>query len=98
MPLNQEARCVHVIIPARNEQDSIGRCLESLVSQQGIEFAITVVDDGSTDSTRAIAESFPSVTVIGSSEPDAGVTGKCNALIFAATHTEAQAAGAKNAR
>ena len=28
---------VQVIIPARNEQECIGRCLQSLVSQQGIE-------------------------------------------------------------
>ena len=81
--MNQEERSVHVIIPARNEQDAIGRCLESLVHQQGIDFAITVVDDGSTDRTRAIAESFSSVSVISSSEPAAGITGKCNALIFA---------------
>ncbi|HEV3038058.1 MAG TPA: glycosyltransferase [Candidatus Angelobacter sp.] len=80
---NQETRCVHIIVPARNEEDSIGRCLQSLAAQQGIKFAITVVDDGSTDRTRAIAESFPSVTVISSSEPASGITGKCNALMLA---------------
>ena len=78
-------------MPARNEEDSIGRCLQSLVAQQGIKFAITVVDDGSTDRTRAIAESFPSVTVIGSTEPTSGITGKCNALMQAVSH-EAQRA------
>ena len=83
MPSNQETRCVQIIVPARNEQDSIGRCLQSLAGQQGIEFAITVVDDGSTDCTGTIAGSFPAVTVIRSSEPDAGVTGKCNALMLA---------------
>jgi glycosyltransferase involved in cell wall biosynthesis len=87
MPSNQETRGVQIIVPARNEQESIGRCLESLASQQGIEFAITVVDDGSTDRTRAIAESFAAVTVISSEEPAAGVTGKCNALISAMAHT-----------
>jgi glycosyltransferase involved in cell wall biosynthesis len=49
---------VSVIIPARNEEASIGRCLESLVSQTGIAFEIIVVNDHSTDRTREIAESF----------------------------------------
>jgi len=97
MVSNQEIRCVQIIVPARNEQDSIGRCLESLVSQQGLDFAITVVDDGSTDRTRAIVESFSSVTVISSSEPAAGVTGKCNALISAVAHITGKDAAAKNA-
>src|SRR2546421_8844568 len=64
---------VQVIVPARNEQECIGRCLQSLVSQQGIDFQITVVDDCSTDRTRAIAESFAGVRVIGSCEPTQGV-------------------------
>ncbi|MGZ7103557.1 MAG: glycosyltransferase, partial [Candidatus Angelobacter sp.] len=71
---------VNVIIPARNEEDCLGRCLQSLVAQQGISFQITVVDDGSTDHTRAIAESFPGVQVLGAAEPKPGVMGKCNAL------------------
>ena len=72
---------VQVIIPARNEQDCLGRCLDSLVSQQGISCQITVVDDGSTDATRAIAESFPGVRVISAAEPRNGLSGKCNALM-----------------
>lgn len=71
---------VQVIIPARNEEDCIGRCLESLVHQQGIEYRITVVDDASRDQTRAIAESF-GVRVISAAEPYPGISGKCNALI-----------------
>ena len=81
MPIAQAAATVQVVVPARNEQDSIGRCLESLVAQQGIAFQITVVDDESSDRTRAIAESFLGVRVIGAAEPAPGVSGKCNALI-----------------
>jgi len=73
-----------VVIPARNEEDCIGRCLQSLTSQEGIGLQITVVDDGSTDRTRAIASSFPGVRVIGAGEPPPGVSGKCNALIAGA--------------
>lgn len=81
---------VQVIVPARNEQDCIAVCLESLIAQQGIEFQITVVDDGSTDRTRAIAESFPGVRVISSQEPTSGVTGKSAALISGARNAQAE--------
>ncbi|HSK43192.1 MAG TPA: glycosyltransferase family 2 protein [Candidatus Binatia bacterium] len=81
---------VDVIIPARNEEDCIARCLQSLVDQQGIAFQITVIDDGSTDHTRAIAESFQGVQVLGATEPKPGVMGKCNALIIGAAGAKAQ--------
>jgi glycosyltransferase involved in cell wall biosynthesis len=72
---------VDIIVPARDEEDSIGRCLQSLSCQQGIAFRITVVDDGSSDRTREIAESFAGVRVIQAEEPTAGVSGKSSALI-----------------
>jgi glycosyltransferase involved in cell wall biosynthesis len=82
-------RTVDVIIPARNEEDCIGRCLQSLVAQQGISFQITVVDDGSTDRTRAIAESFSGIRLLTASEPKPGIMGKCNALITGAAGSRA---------
>ncbi|HEY2391419.1 MAG TPA: glycosyltransferase family 2 protein [Candidatus Angelobacter sp.] len=81
---------VDVIVPARNEEDCLGRCLRSLTAQQGISFQITVVDDGSTDRTRAIAESFPQVRVLSAAEPSPGMTGKCNAVITGAAGSTAQ--------
>lgn len=81
---------VDVIIPARNEEDCLGRCLQSLVVQQGISFQITVVDDGSTDRTRAIAESFPGVRVLSAGELRPGMTGKVNALVTGATGSSAE--------
>lgn len=81
---------VHVIIPARNEEDCLWRCLNSLTTQRGIDFRITVVDDGSTDRTCAIAESFPEIEVIGAPEPPPGVMGKCNALITGARGSRAK--------
>jgi glycosyltransferase involved in cell wall biosynthesis len=74
---------VQIFIPARNEQAAIGRCLESVLAQQGIAFQITVIDDHSSDRTRAIAESFAGVRVITPAEPLPGISGKSNALIFA---------------
>ncbi len=42
---------VSVIVPARNEQDNIERCLLSLMEQNYPNFEIIVVDDNSTDNT-----------------------------------------------
>jgi len=70
-----------VIVPARNEESSLGACLASLSSQLGLSFEIIVVDDGSTDRTRQIAQSFPNVIVISAGPLPLGATGKNNALV-----------------
>jgi glycosyltransferase involved in cell wall biosynthesis len=81
---------VDVVIPARNEEDCIGRCLASLVIQQSIDFRVTVVDDGSSDQTRQIAASFPEVRVLSAAEPAPGILGKTNALITGAKGSNAK--------
>ena len=69
---------VSVIVPARNEEACLADCLRTLVGQAGPSYEIIVVDDHSTDGTRAIAESFP-VRVIAADPLPAGWSGKCNA-------------------
>jgi cellulose synthase/poly-beta-1,6-N-acetylglucosamine synthase-like glycosyltransferase len=75
-----------VIIPARNEDDCLGDCLSSLVQQQeaqwelGKQWEIIVVNDASTDRTRAIAASFAGVTVQDAPRLERGWTGKANAV------------------
>src|SRR2546429_5605261 len=83
-----KALAVSVIVPARNEEACLADCLQSLTTQSGVAFEIIVVDDHSTDSTRAIAASFPAVRVIEAGPLLAGWTGKNNAV----------AAGARAAR
>lgn len=83
-----ERPAVSVIVPARNEEACLGACLESLVAQDGVGFEIIVVDDGSSDRTRTIAESFPGVQAIEPGPLSAGWSGKNNAVT----------AGAKRAR
>jgi len=79
-----------VIVPARNEEDCIGACLESLVKQSedvfelGRDWELIVVDDDSTDRTAEIARSFPGVTVIKAAKLEKGWTGKANAAWTAA--------------
>lgn len=63
----------------------MGDCLWSLVRQQepgfelGSDWEILLVNDGSTDGTRAIAESFAGVTVLDASPPPRDWAGKANA-------------------
>lgn len=45
---------VAVLIPARNEEETIRRCIESLFVQEYTDFHIWVLDDLSTDGTAAI--------------------------------------------
>jgi glycosyltransferase involved in cell wall biosynthesis len=74
------APTVSVIVPARNEEDCLGACLQSLVAQTGVPFEIIVADDGSTDRTHAIAASFQQVAIINPGPPPAGWSGKNNAV------------------
>jgi glycosyltransferase involved in cell wall biosynthesis len=75
---------VSVIVPARNEEVCLARCLESLLGQEAVSFEVIVVDDGSTDRTREIAESFAGVKVIGAAFLPAGWSGKTNAMLTGA--------------
>jgi len=71
---------VSVIVPARDEEACLGRCLQSLVRQKGVEFEIIVVDDASTDHTREITQSFPEIKVVDAGAVPPGWTGKNNAV------------------
>jgi len=79
-----------VIIPARNEEQRLGACLESLVSQSeeifklGRDWELIVVDDQSTDRTTDIARSFAGVTATRAGPLEKGWTGKNNAIWTAA--------------
>jgi glycosyltransferase involved in cell wall biosynthesis len=86
---------VSIIIPARNEEATIGDCLKSLTAQTDVPFEIIVVDDGSTDRTREIAQGFAGVRVISPEPlredlPGKGLTGKNNAMIAGANSSEAR--------
>ena len=79
-----------VIVPARNEEECLADCLQSLVSQSeeifklGCDWELLVVDDHSTDRTVEIASSFAGVTVLEAGKLEEGWTGKNNAIWTAA--------------
>jgi GT2 family glycosyltransferase len=54
-----------VIIITWNDAERLERCLRSIqYSKEEIDYEVIVVDDGSTDRTRAMLEAFPSVKVV----------------------------------
>ncbi|MGO9565953.1 MAG: glycosyltransferase [Desulfomonilaceae bacterium] len=55
---------ISVVIPVHNCKDTIVKCLDSLRSLDHPNFEAIIVDDGSTDETAEICESFPGVKVI----------------------------------
>jgi glycosyltransferase involved in cell wall biosynthesis len=63
---------VSILIPAYNAERWIAECLVSAIGQTWPHTEIIVVDDGSTDSTLAIASSFASETVSVVSQPHSG--------------------------
>jgi cellulose synthase/poly-beta-1,6-N-acetylglucosamine synthase-like glycosyltransferase len=76
---------VSVIIAARNEETNLSNCLESAINQTypTSQFEIIVVNDGSTDKTESICQSFieryPNIRLVQVNE-DEKVRGKANAL------------------
>jgi cellulose synthase/poly-beta-1,6-N-acetylglucosamine synthase-like glycosyltransferase len=85
-PEPEELLELTVIVPARNEEASLGACLQSLVGQSEESFALgrdwelIVVDDHSTDHTAEIARGFAGVTMLEAAPLEPGWTGKNNAL------------------
>lgn len=81
---------VSIIIPAYNEERYIRQCLEALLPQvhavaaESVSCEVLVVDNGSTDGTRAICESL-GVAVL--TAPKLRVGGVRNAGVAAATGT-----------
>ncbi len=55
---------VTIIVPARNEERSIERCVQSLLAQDYPDFELIVVNDGSTDRTSEILARYESNSLL----------------------------------
>jgi glycosyltransferase involved in cell wall biosynthesis len=76
---------ISVIIPAYNAEQYVAKAVESCLSQTYAPHEIIVVDNGSTDGTAKVAESFPSpVRVIRLAE-NVGVSAARNQGVRAST-------------
>ncbi len=85
---------VSILVPARNEAGNIAGCLDAALASTGCEVEVVVMDDGSTDATAAIVQSYaardPRVRLVQAPSLPPGWTGKvhaCARLAEAATGT-----------
>ena len=71
---------VSILVPARDEERGIARCVESLLAQDYPSFEVIVLDDQSSDATREILEKIavaePRLRVLEGKPPSANQMGK----------------------
>jgi glycosyltransferase involved in cell wall biosynthesis len=64
---------ISLIIPAYNEEDYLPACLDAIMQNVAHKaFEIIVVDNNSTDRTKAVVERYPGVKYV--FEPNKGIT------------------------
>ena len=78
--IKKENPLISILIPARNEEKNIGKCLLSLIKQDYVNTEILVLNDNSTDETAKIVEEISNIhksvkLINGKSLPE-GWTGK----------------------
>ena len=92
-PLPQNFPSISVVVPARNEEQAIAGCVESLVQQEEIA-EIVVVNDQSTDRTaeivRGLATKYSRVKMIEVAELPAGWVGKNYAVWLGAREAKGE--------
>lgn len=53
-----QSRDISVIVPVYNVEEYLDRCLESIINQDSSNYEVIIVDDGSTDNSGKIADSY----------------------------------------
>jgi chlorobactene glucosyltransferase len=76
----QQYPTVSILVPARNEERSVGSCVQSLLEQDYPSFEVITLDDQSSDGTYAILEQIattqPRLKVLAGTPPPEGMSGK----------------------
>ncbi|MGB9597648.1 MAG: glycosyltransferase [Candidatus Poribacteria bacterium] len=83
--INNSYPYVSIIVPAKNEEEMIGKCLDSLINQDypKNKYEVVVINDRSTDKTQDIINLYQKNSIIKSIEIKenlSGLTGKQNAV------------------
>lgn len=76
---------VSVILPTHNRSRVLSRAMRSVLAQTFCDFELLVIDDGSTDNTRTVVESFADPRVIYLRQENAGAACARNAAIKASS-------------
>ena len=82
LPKDHYGPQVSLLIPARNEQTTIGRCLDGALSLHYAPLELLVLDDGSTDETPSVLAAYAAtgrVQVLQGQALPEGWAGKCYA-------------------
>jgi glycosyltransferase involved in cell wall biosynthesis len=74
-----------IVVPTYNRAAVLGRAIASVLSQGFGDFELVVVDDGSTDGTRAVIESFADARIRRLEQSNMGVSAARNAGADVAT-------------
>jgi chlorobactene glucosyltransferase len=83
---------VSILVPARDEEKNIGKCIRSLLVQDYPNYEVIVLDDQSSDDTPVILERIrvdnPRLIILAGTPPPEGFTGKNWASAQLAEHTK----------
>jgi cellulose synthase/poly-beta-1,6-N-acetylglucosamine synthase-like glycosyltransferase len=63
-PKDFKPRLISIIIPARNEEKTIGSCIEAILENNYLWKEVVVVDDGSEDNTYFVAKKYEETGVV----------------------------------
>lgn len=84
-PLLQPGPLLSVVVPARDEEANICRCLESVLRQRYLNLEVIVVNDNSSDRTGELARTFagedPRLTVLDGAPLPPGWSGRVYACL-----------------
>src|ERR1700754_2088364 len=76
--MNFDVPKITVLMPAYNAGKYIGEAIESVLEQTFTDFELLIVNDGSTDNTAAIIQSFTDPRIVLIQQPNLGVAAALN--------------------
>lgn len=65
---------ISIIVPIYNEEENLRKCIESLINQTYKELEIILINDGSTDNSKEIIESFKDKRIVAINKKNTGIS------------------------